>query len=452
MPTIAADPALQASLSDDAVSLLQGLLRLDTQTPPGNERLAADWIANVLHLEDIPFDIVESAPTRATLVSRVKAPNPSGRPVMLMGHTDVVTVEPEKWDHDPFCGDIIDSYVYGRGALDMKGQVAANLAVFLALKRANLPLTRDVIFCAFADEEEGGAFGAEWVWNHHRDLIDAEYALNEGGGEPIAIAGTDFVTCQVAEKGSARLRMTTHGNPGHGSVPLPDTAFANLGVALERLYAWEPPTVIVRPVRAMLERIAAVVGGEVGSLVAECLTSDPPAWEPLARLPLSPYEIRALYAQTRNTAVPTIIHGGSRINVIPSEIVVDIDGRTLPGADPDAFRAMVQEVVGEAATVELVIPATGTAADVESPFYDALEATLARIEPDAHVIPHMSSGGTDAPLIPGVKVYGFFPFPPSDRLAVYEHLVHGHNERIHVDDLAYATRFIHDLIATFATS
>jgi len=163
MPTVSADSILQASLREEAVTLLQGLLRLDTQTPPGNERLAADWIANVLHQEEILCDIVEAAPTRATIVSRLKAEHPTGRPVMLMGHTDVVTVEPGKWDHDPFGGDIIDGYVYGRGALDMKGQVAANLAVFLALKRAGLPLTRDVIFCAFADEEEGGVYGSECV-------------------------------------------------------------------------------------------------------------------------------------------------------------------------------------------------------------------------------------------------------------------------------------------------
>jgi len=452
MPTIAADPALDASLRAEAIALLQGLLRLDTQTPPGNERLAADYIAAILDAEGIAYDIVESAPTRATIVSRLRAANPTGRPVMMMGHTDVVTVEPEKWDHDPFCGDIFDGYVYGRGALDMKGQVAASLAVFLALKRANPPLTRDVIFCAFADEEEGGVFGAEWVWNYRRHLIDAEFAINEGGGEPLTVAGVDFIGCQVAEKGSARLRMTVKGSPGHASVPLENTAFRNLGIALERLHAWEPPTVIVKPVRAMLEGIAAVLGGEAASLVAEALSTDPPTWQPISKLPLTEYERRFLHAQTRNTVVPTMIHGGSRINVIPSEIVVDVDGRTLPGADPEAFRAAVQEVVGDAATIELVIPATGTAADVESPFYDAIGATLARIQPDAHLIPIMSAGGTDAPLIKGVKVYGFFPFPPSDRLAIYESLVHGHNERIHVDDLAYATRFIHDLIATFSTS
>ncbi len=452
MPTISADQAQEASLRSEAITLLQGLLRLDTQTPPGNERIAADWIATVLEREDIPYDIVEAAPTRATIVSRLKAANPTGRPVMLMGHTDVVTVEPEKWDLDPFCGDIVDDFVYGRGALDMKGQVAANLAVFLAIKRAGLELTRDVIFCAFADEEEGGVYGAEWIWNTHRDLIDAEFAINEGGGEPITIAGSEFIGCQVAEKGSARLKLTVNGNPGHASVPLPETAFRNLGIALERLHAWDPPTVIVKPIRAMLESMAAVLGGDAQARINEALTSDPPSWEPLSKLPLTEDELRSLYARTRNTVVPTMIHGGARINVIPSEIVVDVDGRTLPGEDPKAFRAAVQRVVGDAATIDLVIPATGTEANVESPFYDAIRATLTRIAPDAHLMPTMSAGGTDAPLIPGVKVYGFFPFPPSDRMEIYEPLVHGHNERIHVDDLAYATRFIHDLIATFATS
>jgi acetylornithine deacetylase/succinyl-diaminopimelate desuccinylase-like protein len=452
MPIISADGTLTASLRQEAITILQGLLRLDTQIPPGNERIAADYIATILDAEGIAYDIVESAPTRATIVSRLKAASPTGRPVMMMGHTDVVTVEPEKWDHDPFLGDVIDDFVYGRGALDMKGQVAAHLAIFLAIHRADLPLTRDVIFCAFADEEEGGIFGAEWVWNNHQHLIDAEFAINEGGGAPMSIGGTEFFPCQVAEKGSARLRLTARGEPGHASVPLPHTAFRNLGIALERLHAWEPPTTIVPAIRAMLEGIGDGLGGEAQILVNDALATDPPTWEPLSRLPISEEEKQYFWALTHNTVVPTMVHGGSRINVIPSEIVVDVDGRTLPGADPHAFRDAVQAAVGDAAEIELVSPATGTSADVASPFYDANIATMARHEPAARIIPAMSSGGTDAPLIPGVKVYGFFPHPATDRIPMYEPLVHGHNERIHVDDLAYATIFIHDLIATFATS
>jgi acetylornithine deacetylase/succinyl-diaminopimelate desuccinylase-like protein len=334
----------------------------------------------------------------------------------------------------------------------MKGQVAAGLATFLALRRANLPLTRDVIFCAFADEESGGRYGAGWVWEHHRDLIDAEFAINEGGGEPVTIGGHTFVTCQVAEKGSCRLRLVARGEPGHGSVPLPETAFRNLGIALERLHAWQPPTEIVPPVRAMLEGMAAALGGESAARIAAALQSDPPRWEPLAQLPLHEVARRSLWAQTRNTVVPTMVHGGSRINVIPSEIAVDLDGRTLPGADPEAFRAAVQEAVGDAATIELVSPATGTMASVESPFFDAIVATMARLEPGVRVLPAMATGGTDAPLIPGVKVYGFFPLPDSERIALYGPLLHGHNERIHVDDLGYATVFLYELFRDVATA
>lgn len=452
MPLVRADHHHAEALGQHATDILRALLKLDTQSPPGNERLAADYIAGILAAEGISSEVVEAAPGRATIVAVLRAANPTGRPVMMMGHTDVVTVEPDKWDHDPFLGEIVDGYVYGRGALDMKDQVAGHLAVFLALHRANLPLTRDVIFCAFADEEAGGEFGAEWVWQNHRHLIDAEYAINEGGGSPLAIAGTTFLSCQVAEKGSARLKLTATGNPGHASVPIADTAFKQLGIALERLSAWESPTIYVPVVRAMLQGIGEGLGGESQRLIEEALASDPPSWDPIAQLPLSDDEKTYFHALTRNTAVPTMIHGGSRINVIPSEIVVDIDGRTLPGADPHAFRDQVQAAVGDAATVQLVIPATGAAADVESPFFDAIVATMADLEPAAKVIPAMSSGGTDAPLIPGVKVYGFFPFPASDRIPMYDALVHGHNERIHVDDLAYATRYVHDLIATFATS
>ena len=152
--------------------------------------------------------------------------------------------------------------------------------------RADLPLTRDVIFCAFADEEEGGTFGAEWVWNNHQDLIDAEFAINEGGGEPLTIAGVEFISCQVAEKGSARLKLTAHGTPGHASVPLPDTAFRNLGIALERLHAWEPPTVIVPAdaghARKHRRRCSAASRCD---LIAEALATDPPTWEPLVEAP-----------------------------------------------------------------------------------------------------------------------------------------------------------------------
>jgi acetylornithine deacetylase/succinyl-diaminopimelate desuccinylase-like protein len=442
---------IDATLRDSAVRHLQDLLRLNTMSPPGNEKLAADHIASVFG--EAGFDdvhVLESAPNRATVVARLRAENPTGRPIMLMGHTDVVTVEPERWDRDPFGGELVDGYIWGRGALDMKGQVAAELAVMLSLKERNIPLDRDVIFVAFADEEAGGAYGADWMWKHHRDLIDAEYAINEGGGSPIEIAGHRFFGCQAGEKGSTHLRMIVTGTPGHASVPLDDTAMSKLGVALQRLHDWQGETVFTAPVRGMLTAIADAAGGELAGRIRDLLGQNDVAWSDLATLPFNEDELLSLRATTRNTAVPTMIHGGQRINVIPGEIVVDIDGRVLPGQDPDAFRDAIQAAVGDLARIEIVSPDTGTAADPASPFFEAIRETMAELQPGATVIPTLSSGGTDAPLIPGVKVYGFFPMLPTERVRIYDPLVHGHNERIHVDDLAFGAQFIYDLVARFA--
>jgi acetylornithine deacetylase/succinyl-diaminopimelate desuccinylase-like protein len=454
MPTATApaDDQLAQTLRDDATRLLQDLLRLDTTSPPGNERLAAEYIAGVLTGARIEPEIVEAAPGRATVVARLQAKNPTGRPVLLMGHTDVVTVEPDKWEHDPFSGDLVDGFLWGRGALDMKSQVAGELAAFLALKHADLPLTRDVIFAAFADEEAGGELGADWVWKHHRDLIDAEYAINEGGGQPIEIGGALFSPCQVGEKGSTHLQMTARGAPGHASVPIPGTAMEQLGIALQRLHEWRPQTIITDPVRHLLTGIGDALGGEAADLIDGILASDAPAWDDLARLPLPGSDKPMLFAITHNTAVPTIIRGGQRINVIPSEVMVELDGRILPGEDPETFRAAVQEAVGDAAEITIVSPDTGLAAAPDSPFFEAIRATMGALQPETRVIPTLISGGTDAKLLPGIKVYGFFPILPGERAAIYDPLVHGHNERIHIDDLAFATRFIYDLIASFCTT
>lgn len=451
MTTRSTADSLHDQLGEQATHHLQELLRLNTMSPPGNEKLAADYIAKVIRAAGINnLQVLESAPDRANVVARLESANPIGRPILLMGHTDVVTVESDKWEHDPFSGDIIDGEIWGRGALDMKGQVAAELAVFLALKEQNIGLSRDVIFVAFADEEAGGEFGADWMWKNHRELIDAEYAINEGGGVPITIDDQRFFVCQVGEKGSTHLRMTVTGEPGHASVPLDVTAMSKLGEAMNRLHAWQGETVFTEPVRQMLTTIADTLGGDVADQLHGMLASESVEWDELSQLPLNEDELLMLRATTRNTAVPTIIQGGQRINVIPGEIQVDIDGRILPGQNPEAFRASVQEAVGDIAEITMVSSDTGIAADPASPFFDAISETMGELMPGSVVMPYLTSGGTDAKLLPGIKVYGFFPMLSTDRVRTYESLIHGHNERIHVDDLAFATRFIHDLVILFA--
>jgi acetylornithine deacetylase/succinyl-diaminopimelate desuccinylase-like protein len=448
-----ADDTLARSLQDEAVFHLQNLLRCDTQSPPGNERIAADYIAGALREEGIDSQSLESAPGRVSIVARLEAheKNSTARPILLMGHIDVVTVERDKWERDPFGGELIDGYVWGRGAIDMKSQVAAELAAFLALKRSGIALNRDVIFIAFADEEAGGAYGADWVWKTHQDLIDAEFAINEGGGNPMDIGEKLFYVCQVGENGGTRLKMTVRGEPGHASVPQSDTAMEKLGEAMRRLHACEPPTVLTKSMRSFLEGVGEALGGATNDAIRKLIADGSPSWTELSKLPIPESEKPHFRAITRNTAVPTIIHGGKQINVIPSEVVVEIDGRILPGQDPEEFRAAVQEAVGDVAEITFLYDTqeAGIEADPASDFFEAIKATMAELQPDATVVPNLSSGGTDAGLVPGIKVYGFFPMLPTERIAMYDPLVHGHNERIHVDDVGFGTRFIHDLVVRY---
>lgn len=440
-------------LKSESIRLLQGLLRCDTQSPPGNEIRAAEFIRDELTKHDIRCDFLESAPGRVSVVARLVAENPVARPILLMGHIDVVTVDADKWERNPFGGELDDDgFVWGRGALDMKSKVAGELAAFIEIRKAGISLDRDLIFCAFADEEAGGAFGADWVWKHHRDKIDAEFAINEGGGNPLDIGGKRFYTCQAGEKGGTRLKLTVRGNPGHASTPMANTAMAKLGLALERLHTWDHPTMMTSSVRLMLASIGATLGGEAEQQIEAVLAKDAPGWDQLAALPLPQSYLATFKAVTRNTAVPTMISGGKQINVIPGEVTIAVDGRLLPGADPEQFLQEARDVIGDAAEVSFLYDEqeVGIEADPNSTFFEEIQRTMKELDPNGTVIPSLIAGGTDAGLVPGVKVYGFFPMMPSERLGMYRPLVHGHNERIHVDDLAYGTEFVYRLVMNVA--
>ncbi|MGN6483646.1 MAG: M20/M25/M40 family metallo-hydrolase [Thermomicrobiales bacterium] len=446
-----ASDAFAGELQAEAVRHLQALLKLDTTSPPGHERLAADYIAAQLDAEGIPCEIVESAPTRANIVARLKAEAPSAPPLLLMGHTDVVSVERDKWERDPFGGELdADGFVWGRGALDMKSMVAGELTIFLELKRQGIPLDRDVIFAAFADEEVSGELGAGWVYQHRNDLIgDAEYALNEGGGYPVTVGGVTFLGLGSGEKGQSIVRITFRGKPGHASTPLPDTAVAKLGRALVLLDAWEPEFTLTTPVRRTLEGLAAIQTGAVKARLEALLANDAPAWDDLAAVLASEREQRSFWAVTHHTAVPTLIGAGERINVIPSEVTVEVDCRILPGITPEGWRDLVQEVVGDLGEVELLTRNEGIAFDPASPFADAIQATVEGLLPGTAVIPTLIGGRTDAAHLKSIKTYGFWPVLPGERVQDYMGLAHGHNERVHVDDVGFGTRFGWNLVTSF---
>ncbi len=437
------------AVDEEVISHLQNLLRLDTRNPPGNEIRAAHYLRAVLEAEGFDCVIVGPSPERATLITRLKGDG-SEPPLLLMGHTDVVAVEPEKWSHGPFSGDIADGFVYGRGALDMKNTVAMEVMSMLLLKRQGVALKRDVIFMAEADEETGGHEGAQWVVEHHPELIQAEYALNEGGGSGLEVNGKIYYTVETAEKGSARFKLRATGEPGHGSVPHGQSAIIGLAELLSKLRGQQPPVHFTATLRGYIEGLASAQEPELAAQLRGVLADEARASEAIERLPIDPLLKLELHAMARNTIAPTMLKAGSQINVIPSEAVAYLDGRILPGQTLEGYLQELHAIFGEDCEIEFIDPSIALEADPASPLFETINAVLREHAPDAAVIPTMLTGGTDAKHVSrlGTKVYGFSP-------ELYNGIngwsgVHGHDERIAVKSMQWGTRVMYEVVEKFA--
>lgn len=431
--------------TDETVRLLQDLIRINTTNPPGNETPCVQFIAQVLEREGIPSQIFESGPGRGNLVARLKGDG-SAAPFMLFGHVDVVPSEPDKWDHPPFSGELIDGVIWGRGATDMKDMVTMNLMTFIALKREGAKLKRDVIFMANADEETGGVFGAKWMAENHPELINAEYAITEGGGSAIVLDGKTFYTCSTGEKGAARFKLRGRGKPGHASQPHPGNAILALAKALQAVIEKATPVHITKTVRAHVEGLAQNVNPALASLLRETLEPERNI-AALDALPLPEGTRRMMYAMTHNTTTPTILRGGSKINVVPGEVEADVDCRVLPGTTPESIAAEVRALVGDGVEVEFGAFSPGIESDPDSPLFELIKRKMAAT--GGTVIPNLITGGTDArhQTKLGTKVYGFAP-------ALYEGeelmgLAHNHNERVTVKNLMYGTEMLYEITKEF---
>lgn len=435
---------------DEAVEHLRALLRLDTRNPPGNEQLAAEYIAGVLDSAAIAYEIVGPSPDRATIVARLRGDG-SQDPLLLMSHTDVVAVDRDKWTHDPFGADIDDAeFLYGRGALDMKHMVTMELMTLLLLKRSGVPLKRDVIFMAAADEETGGTEGAGWVVEHRPELIQAEYALNEGGGGGTTINGRRYYTVQVSEKGSARFRLIARGHPGHGSQPHEHNAVLRLAAVLERLQPRATPIHFTSIFRAFVEGIASNQPDDVAAALRAVLDDEATADAAIDALPVADALKQSLRSVARNTVAPTMLSAGSQINVIPTEAEARVDARILPGWDHDMFLEELRPIIGDDIEFEWVKPAPALLTDVEGPLYDVIREVLARHDPEASAVPSMVSGGTDAKHVThlGTKVYGFAP--GLDDGPGEGSRIHGNDERISLRSLRWGTRVLYEVVERFA--
>lgn len=439
-----------ASITREATAHLRALLRIDTTNPPGNEKAATDYLSSVLAREGVEHVVVESEPTRASLVARLRG-NGKKAPILLNGHLDVVPAERDKWRHHPFTAEEHEGCIWGRGAVDMKNMVAMSLMTLVLLKRRGARLERDVIFAAVADEEAGSRHGARFLVERHPELVRAEYVLNEIGGYTFYFGDAVFYPVQVAEKGICWFELTAEGTAGHGSMPRPDNAVVRIGRAIEALGRVRLPQHNTPVVEAFLRSLAE--HAPLAQRKAMPLLLQPR----LAGVLLDVLGKRdaeqaiGLNALLRNTASPTVLSGGNKVNVIPSSASVQVDGRIIPGQSVAAFIREVQSVVGDDVKLTVHESWTGTVFDERTPLFSAISDVLRRHHPGAIPVPFMIPGFTDSHAYAtlGATCYGFSPvkMPPG---MSYTRLYHGHDERIPVEGFAWGLRVLYDLVSEFS--
>ena len=383
----------------------QALVRFDTSDPPGNEKPAADYLRQVLEKEGIGVETFALEPNRPNVVARLKG-NGSKRPLLLLGHTDVVNVDAAKWTHPPFSAARADGYVYGRGTLDDKDNVVASLMVMLTLKRLNLPLDRDVIFLAESGEEGSTRVGIQFMVNEHFASIDAEYCLAEGGSVTRSAGKVQYASIQANEKIPRAIALTARGVSGHASIPLESNALLRLGAALAKVGAWRPEVRLNETTRAYFTRLAEISTGAEAARYRDVLDPRKAAAIDEHFRVHEPAKAALLHA----TATPTILGGGYRVNVIPSEVKATLDVRTLPDDDlDDVIESLRKAVSDPAVSVEWAPRATRPpgVSRLDTEAFRVLEAAVTRHYATT-TLPTMNAGATDMAFLraKGVQCYG----------------------------------------------
>jgi acetylornithine deacetylase/succinyl-diaminopimelate desuccinylase-like protein len=413
------------SLRQEVTEVLQGLIRIDTTNPPGNETAAAEYLRDYLEGSGVQCELYAHVPERANLVARIPG-RPDGPKLLLLSHTDVVLADPAEWSADPFGGELRDGEVWGRGALDMKGHVAAAAVTMASLAREGFEPDGDLIFAATADEEVGAGFGAQWLCEAHPDAIRCDYCVNEGGGDRIELNGRAFYVCSTAEKMSAPFVVRVHGRSGHASMPgIADNALVKAAPLIEALGALEPERSLEPEVVAFLEALTGTAPSSPADALARARAASPA----LAEL------IEPLFAMTVS---PTMIEASRKRNVIPAVCEITVDCRVLPGRTTADAEQAVRGVLGEGDyELEWLQAHGGTRSPMDSPLWDAAASFVESIEPGAAAVPMCVAGFTDSHWIReafGAVSYGFFPA----RAMGYEtaaRLIHSADERVPVDDL-----------------
>jgi acetylornithine deacetylase/succinyl-diaminopimelate desuccinylase-like protein len=421
------------SLEDEAVRLLQELIRLNTVNPPGNETLAAELLRDYLEPFGVECELYARDPARANLVARIRGRG-EGPSLLLLSHTDTVLADPAEWTVDPWSGDLRDGEVWGRGALDMKGQMAANAVTIASLAREGFRPAGDLIFAATADEElgEGLTYGLEWLCESHPDAVRCDYAINEGGGDRVEVGGRVLYLCASAEKRSSPFVLHVHGRSGHGSMPgIADNALVKAARLITRLGEFSPEPRLLPETEGFLAAIADGV---------------PPAGEALAvARAIDPVAAEMVEPLLGLTVSPTIIHASDKRNVIPGRCEVTVDCRLLPGQTEDEAESVLREWLGpDSYELEWRGGQGGTRSVLATPLWSAVERFVEELEPGARLVPICVPGFTDSHWLReafGTVAYGFFPLRTmSAELAA--RLIHSADERVPVEDVGLGVEFL----------
>jgi acetylornithine deacetylase/succinyl-diaminopimelate desuccinylase-like protein len=414
-----------SSLRAEVTDLLSRLIRIDTTNPPGNETAAAELLREYLEASGLDCELHARVPERANLVARIRGRG-DGPSLLLMGHTDVVLADAGEWAVPPFSGEVRGGEVWGRGALDMKGQVAAGAVAIASLAREGFEPAGDVVFAATADEEVGDNYGLSWLCEEHPDAIRCDFAINEGAGDRLELGGSPYYICSTAEKMSAPFRIRVHGRAGHASMPgIADNALVKAATLIERISSYRPEPRIEQEVEAFLRAVL----GEVPS-PHEIVSRARGAGRIAAEL------VEPLLAPT---FAPTMISASRKRNIIPSVCEIVVDCRLLPGQTPAHVEPLIRAVLGGDISYDLEFTEAqgGTRSPLDTPLWRAVDSFVQQLEPAARAVPICTAGFTDSHWLReafGTVAYGFFPARtmPAEVIAT---LVHSADERVPVDDL-----------------
>jgi acetylornithine deacetylase/succinyl-diaminopimelate desuccinylase-like protein len=422
-------------LQPTTTEVLQRLVRFNTVNPPGNERPAIEYLADYLTEAGLDVELLAPEPNRPNLVADLRG-HEDGPTLCYLGHVDTVLATPTEWEHDPWSGDVADGFLWGRGALDMKSQVAAEAVAAAELARSGWRPSRGHLKCVFvADEETGGELGAQWLTSTHPDKVRCDMLLNEGAGHSFPYSGRRVYGVCCGEKGVFRFKLIARGVAGHASLPRTgDNALLKLGPALVKLAAAEPSLVVGDTTTELLRRM-----GEDAQDPGGALTHIEASEPVLARLVLEP--------MLGVTLTPTMAQASAKVNVIPSEAFIKVDCRVPPGLGEEAARARISEVLGDTMDgleVEFTEMVVGNESSIDTPLMEAITGWVQESDPGAETVPVLLPGFSDSrwfrDAFPQCVAYGFFPHR---HMSLYEAapLVHSANERIDIRDLGVAADF-----------